>query len=393
MTNAPAALPLVFPVPIPSTEPRIARAAALPDRFVIVGSYQGQTLPDVVGKPIPDDLALAPDPANAESWLKRDPAGALIVAEPWRWMIDFDAAVEVGMGIRVPLPPPWDTTGFDLLMAIGVRGATAPRDAIASVESLLATHRFDDGCAIVRSGTPTNNTDAVLSGWRPPSSEVEQLFAIEDKPPDLTPTAGPLGESDGKRLVRLLGLSDAFVRRLPNATATDIAEARAMNRAVSFATIFEFVKEFLNPLVGKTTRGAIRDFFHQHVSGRGALPAIRVGRQPYGIVVTSDWNTWTPESGLASTALEQQLLALIRQHRPAWQQMAIAGSRPARGVQNPFARFMLIVGQLASSAQYLSRKAVTDRVRHRRTEVRGRLAAISNRVDQRARHAAAAQSR
>ena len=91
------------------------------------------------------------------------------------------------MGIRVPLPPPWDTTGFDLLMAIGVRGATTPADGVERVEALLATHRFDTGCGIVRNGTPTNNTDTAMSGWHPPSTESEQLFAIEDRPPVMTP--------------------------------------------------------------------------------------------------------------------------------------------------------------------------------------------------------------
>ena len=91
--------------------------------------------------------------------------------------------------------------------------------------------------------------------------------------------------------MRLLGLSEGFVRRLPNAPATDIAEALAMNRAASFATVFEFVKECLEPLVERRTRAALRDFFHRHVSGRGSLPALRVGRQPYGIVVTSDWKS------------------------------------------------------------------------------------------------------
>jgi hypothetical protein len=357
--GAPAAMPLVFPPPSPSPTPRIARAEALPDRFVIVGSYQGQTLPDVVGNAIPDNLAIAPDPSQLETWIKRDAHGRLVVAEPWRWMVDFDTAVAVGMGIRVPLPPPWDTTGFDLLMAVGVRGATGPVDGLASVEALLSSHRVDDGCAIVRNGTPTNNTDTALSGWRPASTEVEQLFAIEDKPPDLTPTPGPLGECDGMRLVRLLGLSQAFVRRLPNATATDTAEALAMNRAASFATIFEFVKEFLNPLVSATTRASLRTFFHQYVSGRGALPALRIGRQPYGIVITSDWNTWTPEA-LRGTTLEQQLVALLRAHRPAWQQMAIDSARTGRYSSDPFARLMFLVGHLASSAQYLSRKSVTD---------------------------------
>ena len=211
----------------------------------------------------------------------------------------------------------------------------------------------------MRNGTPTNNTDAAVSGWRPPSTEVEQLFAIEDKPPDMTPAAGPLGETDGQRLVRLLGLSEEFVRRLPNATATDIAEALAMNRAASFATIFEFVKEFLNPLVGAPTRRELRDFFHQHVSGRGALPAIRVGRQPYGIVVTSDWSRWTRSRRSRRAGADRAAAARRSCCAPAGvPAMAIAGPRPARRGAKPFARLMLIVGQLASSAQYVSRTAV-----------------------------------
>jgi hypothetical protein len=357
----PPPLPLVPPTPVPSTEPRIARAAVLPDRFVIVGSFQGQTLPDVVGAPIPDDLALAPDPAHGTPFIERDAAGRLVVAEPLRWMVDFDAAVSVGMGIRIPLSPPWDTTGFDLLMAIGVRSTDGADDGVAHVEALLAKHRFDTGCGIVRNGTPTNNTDSAVSGWRPPSTEAEQLFTIEEEPPDISPAPGPLGESDGHRLVRLLGLSQELVRRLPNALATDIAEAQAMNRAASFATILEFVKEFLEPLISRPTRHALRTFFHQHVSGRGILPALRIGRQPYGIVVTSDWSRWTFETTPASRhPIEQQLFALLQMHRPAFQALATQPIGPASDSAHPFQRLMRTIGHLASSAQYATRQAFPD---------------------------------
>src|SRR4029077_4114229 len=161
---------------------------------------------------------------------------------------------------------------------IGVRGATGPADGVKRGEKLLAKNRFDTGRGIVRNGTPTNNTNSGVSGWRPASTESEQLFAIEDKLPDIAPSAGLLSDTDGLRLVRLLGLSGDFVSRLPNATATDLTESLVMNRAASFATIFEFVKEFLNGLVDARTRNSLRSFFHQHVSGRGLLPAIRVGR-------------------------------------------------------------------------------------------------------------------
>jgi len=162
-------------------------------------------------------------------------------------MVDFDKAVSVGMGVRIPLTSPWDRTGFELLMAIGVRGATSATAGVKDVEELLARHRYDAGCGIVRSGTPTNNTESAVSGWKPPSSESEQLFALEEAPTALTP--GALGERDGSRLVRMLGLSEGFVRRLPDAGATDVSEALAMNRAASFGTMFEFVKEFLYPTV------------------------------------------------------------------------------------------------------------------------------------------------
>ena len=83
----------VSELPEPSNEPRIARAAVLPDRFVIAGTFGDTVLPDVVGAPIPDDLALAPDPAHAEPLVDRDEDGRLVVAEPLRWMVDFDVAV------------------------------------------------------------------------------------------------------------------------------------------------------------------------------------------------------------------------------------------------------------------------------------------------------------
>ena len=86
-------------------------------------------------------------------------------------------------------------TGFDLLMAIGVRSTDGAERWPRRVEALLAKHRFDTGCGIVRNGTPTNNTDSAVSGWRPPSTEAEQLFTIEDAPPDLSPRPGPLGET------------------------------------------------------------------------------------------------------------------------------------------------------------------------------------------------------
>ena len=49
----------------------------------------------------------------------RDPAtGRLVVPDALKWMVDFDAAVSGGMAVSIPLRPPFDTNGFDLI-AVG----------------------------------------------------------------------------------------------------------------------------------------------------------------------------------------------------------------------------------------------------------------------------------
>jgi hypothetical protein len=356
---------LVFDPPPAPTEPPLPRADILPDRFVILTYSGGAQIHQVVGQAVPDDLVLAPDAAQADTWLSRDPAtGQMKVPAALRWLVDFDAAVDVGMGVRIPLAQPFDTRGFDRVVAIGVRSALPPDEGPAALERLLAKHRNGDGCGILRAGTPTNNTDSALSGWQPPSGDIEQLFAIADAPPDITPQPGVLGVRDGWRLVELLGLSAEFVRRLPNAAATDVAEALTMNRAAAPGTLDDFVGEFLKTVVSPATAAALHTFFVDWVSGRGRYPALRVGRQPYGIVVTSAWDRFTyPDADprlLIGRDVAPQLLALLRAHRPRWATLGGNAAHAGQPAADPFQRLLTIIGLLASSSEFVSRKAVAD---------------------------------
>ena len=136
----------------------------------------------------------------------------------------------VGMAVRIPLAAPHDTAGLDRVIAIGVRSATPAAEAPAALQALLAKHRYGDGCAIVRAGTPTNDTDSVSpSGWRH-RPDADHLFAIEDAPPDIAAGTGALGMTRRLRGSRAARAEPEFAHRLPDAAATDIAEALAMNR-------------------------------------------------------------------------------------------------------------------------------------------------------------------
>lgn len=44
------------------------------------------------------------------------------------------------------------------------------------------------------------------------------------------------------------------------------------------------MESMLHPIVGDDTIRRTREFFTRHVSARGTIPAIRIGRQPYGIL-------------------------------------------------------------------------------------------------------------
>ena len=371
---------LRFRDPEPPQAPPVPRADLLPDRFVVLtyalvnGMLRQVTR--AVGAAIPDDLAVGPDPLQPASWLDRDETtGRLIVPDALKWMVDFDTAVSVGMAVRIAVSAPHDTAGFDRLIAVGMRSTTPAADAPAALEALLTKHRYGEGLALARAGTPTNNADSVVSGWRPPSDEGRELFAIEDAPPDLAPGDGPLGISDGWRLRDLLGLSDGFAQRLLGAKATDIAEAIAMNHAAAPGTIDEFAGEFLKGLVSPAVRDDLHRFFVRWVSGRGHFPPLRVGRQPYGVVLTSAWKTWNAAPGSVpfepSRDIAPRVHALLAQHRPNWEALARSAPHAAQTGGDPFQRLLSIVGLLASSSEYVSRKAVSDEYVRQRLQFGG----------------------
>jgi hypothetical protein len=378
---SPGADALVFPLPGDPSDPPVPRAEALPDCFAVVLIAGDHVVRTEYGRPVPDDLALGPDAAQADTWLQRDPVtGRLVAADSLKWLIDFDAAEQVGMALRIPLSAPFDTQGFDRLLVIGVRGAAATKDGPATLEALLAKHRYGGGCSIVRNGTPTNNTESARSGWQPASTESAQLFTIEDAPPSITPQPGVLGTADGWRLHRLLGVSEAFTRRLPNAASTDIAEALAMNRAAIAGTLDDFVHEFLNGPVSPPAAAALHRFSIDGVSGRGLYPALRVGRQPYSIVVTSAWPRWAPEEKLVLARLdgydiERGLHTLISAHRARWDAFGKAAVHASQPSDKPFDRLMRIIGLLASSVEFASRKAVSDAYVEQRLRFGGATAA------------------
>jgi hypothetical protein len=345
----------------PASWTEAPRSLVLPDRFVaiLVSGAQQQSF---VGGLIPDDLLLGPDPLQAEGFLTRDAAGRISVDDDLRWLIDFDRAVTLGMAMRIPLAPPFNAGSIETLVVLGVRASTAAADGPPLLARLIENHRFSRGLSLVAQGTPTNNTEDAPAGFTTSSATtIDETFGPEQAPDALTHVADPFAQLDGERLAAALGLPLEAVGQLPNATLADVAEAMAMNRALWPATLGGFLRDMMKPLLTDATIELTKAFFTRFVAGRGLLPALRVGNQPYGILTTSSlarWQ-WSPaelgDAGPFWAGLLDDLVRLDGAWHGLLPQVSVVG-RP----DTPLAHLVSVVGLQASSVGFYTRTAVSD---------------------------------
>jgi len=348
------------------------RSFVLPDRFV-VRLYAGGSYRDILGALIPDDLALGPDPLQAEGVFSRDETtGRLVIDDAWRWLVDFDAAVQVGMAVRIPLELPREAPGFDRIVVLGLRFSSGPDENAALVRRLLEAQRFSRGLSLIPQGTPTNNTDGAKSGLATGDQSIEEGFALERDPETLTPETDHFRKTDGQRLAEALGLPLDLVSSLPASRGMDAAEALAMNRALWSATLGDFTAEMLVPVMGQATIAQLRRFVGAYVAGRGLVSALRVGTQPYGVLVASAlalWE-WTPAETGDEAGFWSALLARLRTLDGVWRGLVSAVSYVGKA-GDPFPHLLAVIGLQASSVEFYARKAIARDYLNNYTRFRG----------------------
>lgn len=279
--------------------------------------YQGEeVVAEVVGNLISDELFVGPDPLDEDtSFDLKD--GRLNFGKAFVWASDFNAAVNAGMGFRVPITAEQASAGFSKVLALGVHTSSDADDSRRLLEGLIDNHHFSPkGFALMRQGTPTNNTEEGAAGFTASDPfNVTSYFTDAGKP---LFTADE--DKDGRILADALGIDYAPLQFVANADATDQQEASALNTALYPATLGYYIDTMLAPVLDEHARSSLRDFFLQHVSGRGPVPAIRVGNQPYGILLTSDFSHWQwsrPELAKASGFLTT-LQATLNKYHDVW---------------------------------------------------------------------------
>lgn len=302
----------------------------LPDRFVAVGlnetvdksttsegygenSYSFEQLE--VGALIPAELHVGVDPTvEDDDVYTQTEDGNLIVDEEMEWMVDFNVAVQKGMGIIMELKnhftPGQDANVFDKLVVMGVKvekerfHKPIPDKDYSNVdlkefskelmEELLINHHYkEEGMGIVPVGTATNNTENSDSGWKYDQVHFEDSFAVENLNNLFPIRASHLDQRNGQRLAEALGVDYDIFQHIANADSNEISDGFKMNKMLWHGTMGNYLLEMLSGLVSRSNYERAKHYFESYVSARGIVPTLRVGNQPYGILPTSSFTKWS----------------------------------------------------------------------------------------------------
>ena len=289
-----------FP-PVTALDKGAAAPRLLPERFHVT-AWQGGVQLRAAGAVVDPGLKVGLLGEDAESLTDQDglrvPAGS-------EWLHDYALALKQGMAIDLPLPA---RKPIERLYVYGVSQSRTPAQAATGLEALFASHDGAGRLAFVPPGVPTNNTEAGASDW----DRWREPAPVPLQPPALPATA------NGPVTAIALGTAEALLSGLPNAEARDTEAAAAMNAALWPATWGYFL-ETLDDGQDSLSPRVIEDMrrFHQtHLRAGGALPTLRVGPQPYGVLPFAGFGHAVPPG--KDQPVEAKLDSLTRKMLPNW---------------------------------------------------------------------------
>ena len=347
---------------------RAPRTNVMPDKMVVQLYVGDIVVEEVVGNIIPDELFMGPDPMDAKKAFQTID-DKLVFGDSYDWTADFDKAIALGMGFKIAITAQQAINGFEKILALGVFISADEMTGKSMLEDLLDNHHYSpNGLSLVTQGTPTNNTDQNESGYsnNDPFNNISYFTETGD------PLFDDKKDCDGRNLADALGIEYGPLQFILNSNATDYSEAVAMNKALYPATLGFYFATMLHPVLSDNAQETLRNFFTANVTGRGALPAIRVGDQPYGVLLTSDFTNWNLGQGRVPGNIPpgnipflQETLNLLRYYSSIWTAQIPALNFAGKPGTDPSTVLMDILGLQAGSVEFYQRNGYsTDDIRN-----------------------------
>lgn len=278
-----------------------ARPRLMPERFR-VSAWQGGQLLRAEGALVDRNLRIGLMSDDGARMVDHD---GLHLLEGTEWLSDYDLALKAGMAIELPLPR---LAAVERIFVYGICQSRQPADGASEFSALLAAHDGAGQLAFAAPGTATNNTEAEDAGW---------MRWSDTRPVPLTPPA-TAEDSNAAITAAALATDRTRLAGLAGGTDRDAAAASAMNAALWPATWGYFLEtlddgqEALSPRMIED----LRKFHQANLRSGGALPTLRIGQQPYGILPFAGFSHRFSAADAGKT--EAGVEGLARKMLPNW---------------------------------------------------------------------------
>jgi hypothetical protein len=341
--------PPAYPVPPARTGSweKAAKAALLPDAWTVVTVSGGQTQSFHSG-PVTAELPVGFTPG----------AGAFPPGSPvdvhLQWLVDFDAAANAGMALKIPISTTDRAQGFDRIFVYGVKSGTP--DASADLSALLDAHHYSDGFSLIPQGAPTNNTPDAESGYSRRDVNFEFSFATERQASLIQKPA-----ADGNVFANLIGVNPAGMAHIGYADGSNAQSATDMMTALWPSTLGYFLSQMMAGVFTPNQVDLARQYVITNSAPRGPIPAFRVGRTPYGVLPVTALQFYNTDSQKLTGAdvIEPGLANFVRKLWPLW----LSSSASAPHIQNggdPDQELIGCLGMDGSSMAFRGRQVLGD---------------------------------
>ncbi len=345
--DQPLAVAPVFPAPPmrSSAWTRAPQTNVMPDHWVAI-VYVGSQRYTFAGNPIRDPLVVGLVPGttgvDATSLASDRDAG---------WLVDFSAALTIGMALQIPITWQPVTATIDRLLVLGTRTTLSGADSQARLESLIRAQTYTQGVSFVAQGTPSNNTPDVASGFDSRATTFASSPLAQADWPVLRSGDG----SNRDILSKTLGISDGVLAGLDGAATPEQRDAYHMNTALWRPTWGYYLEQMMAG-AGSPTDNAIylgRQHFSNYVRARGPLPVLRFGVEPYGVLPVISLDRWQSREG---TAIDAPLVRFVRALRDVWRR-SLTNVPRLPGSADPASDLLRILAMSPTSLAYATHPA------------------------------------
>ena len=360
IANALTPTNLTVPPPPPGTLPsfptigtrtgpwtRAATSAVVPDRWLILGYIGGQRVLLASTAIVPEPLQVGPAPAVNTPTVQ---GGRASLDPGAAWLSDFGAALAAGMAASIPITAAQAQAGFDTLVVLGVKSTIASADGAARLQHALDAHHYTGGLAFPEPAAATKTTEQERPLAAADRSGADATFDVERGQP-LTAAAS----SDGARTAAMAGIAAGTFDHVAGADEPGDLQGGWMNTLLWPATFGYFLWQMVDPLVDDATQEAVRRHFIASVRGRGPLPVLRIGRQPYGLLPITSLDRWQP---VAPDPAAEAVARVTKALRVAWRS-SVAGVPSAPGGGDPDASLLALLAMTPNASVERARTAIS----------------------------------